>query len=30
MGGMWGIGMMFMMLLFWFLVIADDTRGRGS
>ena len=22
MGGMWGIGMMFMMLLFWFLVIA--------
>src|SRR5918995_1768449 len=23
MGGMWGIGMMFMMLLFWFLVIAS-------
>jgi uncharacterized membrane protein len=22
MGGMWGVGMMFMMFLFWFLVIA--------
>lgn len=41
MGGMWGIGMMFMMLLFWFLVIAglilavrwflsDQKERRGS
>ena len=41
MGGMWGIGMMFMMLLFWFLVIAglilavrwflnDQKERRGN
>ena len=41
MGGVWGIGMMFMMLLFWFLVIAglilvvrwflsDQRERRGS
>jgi putative membrane protein len=27
MGGMWGIGMMFMMLLFWILVIAALVLG---
>ena len=27
MGGMWGIGMMFMMLLFWILVIAAIVLG---
>ena len=27
MGGMWGIGMMFMMLLFWFLVIGSLVLG---
>jgi putative membrane protein len=41
MGGMWGIGMMFMMLLFWFLVIgglivavrwflSDQKERRGN
>jgi putative membrane protein len=41
MGGIWGIGMMFMMLLFWVLVIAaivfavrwlmsQDKAGRGD
>jgi putative membrane protein len=40
MGGMWGLGMMFMMLVFWLLVIAalilavrwffTDQRQRGG